>query len=283
MYGKNFLDIYKSGKASMKRKYNPDVVDIKNIRYTFAKSTRDFMTQFGFSFKKGETGWYAQKIVNHGKYADLRLTENELVKADLYLKEKFGLDSDEYRFFWIAVESCSRISALMSMSLDYSEHTSKKTNKTTLIMTAFEKKTKHIKGGKWIKYITRTCTQEAIKALKARGGFKIYERQGKEYQIEDYMKKMLIQLYVSIGKIPNLAELQEKRKIGYKNTGNYWFDHAAHVLRHVGAHYWLSKKNYNYGLVAKLGGWNTIDELKNSYGEMPPEVVLELLEDEDKL
>jgi len=33
--------------------------------------------------------------------------------------------------------------------------------------------------------------------------------------------------------------------------------------------------------VAVIGGWHTIDELKKSYGEMPPEKVLEGIDDED--
>jgi hypothetical protein len=44
----------------------------------------------------------------------------------------------------------------------------------------------------------------------------------------------------------------------------------------LGAHYWLTKKNYNYELVTVIGGWNTIDELRKSYGELPPEKVLEM-------
>jgi len=49
------------------------------------------------------------------------------------------------------------------------------------------------------------------------------------------------------------------------------------VLRHIGAHYWLSKTNYNYGIISEVGGWNTIDELKKSYGQIPPEKILEII------
>jgi len=43
-------------------------------------------------------------------------------------------------------------------------------------------------------------------------------------------------------------------------------------------HYWFSKTNYNYGIIAEIGGWNTIDELKKSYGQIPPEKILEIIE-----
>lgn len=41
--------------------------------------------------------------------------------------------------------------------------------------------------------------------------------------------------------------------------------------------YWLSKTNYNYGIIAEVGGWHTIDELKKSYGQIPPEKILEII------
>ena len=87
----------------------------------------------------------SQKVPNHGLYADLRLTEPELVQANYFIKEQFGIDSDIYRWFWIGIESCARLGALYNMSLDYTKHVTSK--KTTYIMTAFETKTKHIKGG----------------------------------------------------------------------------------------------------------------------------------------
>jgi len=52
----------------------------------------------------------------------------------------------------------------------------------------------------------------------------------------------------------------------------------SHALRHIGAQYWLAKKDFNYGLVSEIGGWHTIDELKKSYGMIPPEKILEVIE-----
>ncbi len=53
--------------------------------------------------------------------------------------------------------------------------------------------------------------------------------------------------------------------------------HWCNTLRHLGAHYWLAKTNYNYGIIAEIGGWHTIDELKKSYGQIPPEKILEII------
>lgn len=62
-----------------------------------------------------------------------------------------------------------------------------------------------------------------------------------------------------------------------EKNDSYFQQHSSNVLRHLGAHYWLSKTNYNYGIIAEVGGWHTIDELKKSYGKIPPEKILELL------
>ena len=49
------------------------------------------------------------------------------------------------------------------------------------------------------------------------------------------------------------------------------------ITRPVGAHYWLSKTNYNYGIITEVGGWYTIDELKKSYEQIPPEKILKII------
>jgi len=58
---------------------------------------------------------------------------------------------------------------------------------------------------------------------------------------------------------------------------SYFQHHPSHALKHLGAHYWLAKTDYNYGIIAEVGGWHTIDELKKSYGQIPPEKILEII------
>lgn len=262
---KNFLVAYKEGSVKGHWK-SPDAVDMANIQYTYAQAVRDFMRTVGkLQYPKGTTGVMAQIPPNHGKYSDVRLTEEEMEQADKYLIENYGLDSDEYRWFWIGVESCARDGALKKMRNDYVKHTSRE-GKTIYIMTAFESKTEHIKGGKWTKYITRPQTQKSIDLLRARGGGMIYENKDNLSAIRFgiKMREEMKKLYTYLGK----AEVHN----------GYFMSHATHVLRHVGAHYWLAKTKYNYGVVAMVGGWNTPNELKKSYGEMPHEVVLEMIE-----
>ncbi|MGI0027206.1 MAG: helix-turn-helix domain-containing protein, partial [Nitrosopumilaceae archaeon] len=259
---KNFLALYREGKAT-NRFQKKRSKDIRIVTYYIAQSVRDFCGYHGMMWKRGVTGVMSQKILSHGKYADKRLTDEEMERADQFIKSKWGLDSDVYRWFWIGIESCARFSALHNMSLEYTKHVSKKTGKVTYIMTAYETKTKHIKGGKWIKYITRPDTQKSIDLLKTRGGTRIYESKEADFPFTQMISKSMKEVYSFLGKT------------------EYFENHPTHALRHIGAHYWLARKNYNYGLVALIGGWITIDELRKSYGEMPPEKVLEIIEEND--
>jgi len=127
-------------------------------------------------------------------------------------------------------------------------------------MNVIESKTSHIRGGRWTKYITKKEVQQSIDLLRERGHNKIYESKASKYAFQIEIREKLIQIYKHLG----------------KNT-HYFLNHHTHVLRHIGAHYWLSKTNYNYGIIAEIGGWNTIDELKKSYGQIPPEKILEII------
>jgi hypothetical protein len=258
---KNYAQLYLEGKAQRDPRGMKSPTDIKNVIYHRAQAIRDFCGFHGITWRRGTTGIMSQSVPNHGKYADVRLTDDELDEADRFIRERWGIDSDVYRWFWIGIESCARFNALYLMKLEYIRHTSRK-GKTTYIMTAFESKTKHIKRGKWIKYITRANTQKSIDILKARGADRIFESRIAKRNFRRQINDSLREIYKHLGK------------------SSYFEEHPTHALRHIGAHYWLAKRRYSYGLVAMIGGWNTIDELRKSYGEIPPEKVLEMIEDD---
>jgi len=228
--------------------------------YPKVQAVRDFCSFYDITWKKGVSGVMSQKVLGHGKYADIRFTDEEFIAADKFIQEKWGLDSDIYRWFWIGVESCARFGALYNMENDYTIHKSS-SGKSVYVMTAHESKTDHIRGGRWTKYITREDTQKSIDLLRARGITKIYESNDSKHKFQNEINEKLSQIYKHLG----------------RNT-NYFLQHATHVLRHIGAHYWLSKTNYNYGIISEVGGWNTIDELKKSYGQIPPEKILEIIQ-----
>ncbi len=259
---REFAHHCKQGKQEKDSRGKRHSVNVSCTVYHRAQAIRDFCGFYDMTWKRGVRGVMSQKTINHGNYADVRLSSEEMEIADKFIKERFGLDSDMYRWFWIGIESCARFSALYSMTLDYTKHISNKTGKITYIMTVFESKTRDVRGGKWYKYVTRPDAQKSIDLLKQRGGTRIHEYDNSPREFQNMISASLSEVYRHLGK-----------------TNNYFFNHPTHVLRHIGAHYWLSKKDYNYGLVAEIGGWNTIDELKKSYGLIPPEKILEIIEE----
>ncbi len=259
---RRFVHHCKQGKQERDSRGNKPNADVSVTIYHRVQGIRDFCGFYDMTWRRGAKGIMSQRIVSHGKYSDILLSSEELEKADRFIKDKFGLDSDVYRWFWIGVESCARFSALYSMTLDYTRHVSSKTGKITYVMIVYESKTRDIRGGKWHKYITRPDTQKSIDLLKQRGGTKIHECNKPLREFHKTIASSLSEVYRHLGK-----------------TNEYYFKHHTHVLRHIGAHYWLSRKNYNYSLVSEIGGWNTIDELKKSYGLIPPEKILEMIEE----
>lgn len=272
-----YLTLFKEGKDKRRVK-SKFIAKIETMDYTASYAIASLCGFYGISWPRG-TSKMSRQIVGHAKYADVRLTDEELARADEYIITKYGIDSNMYRVFWIGVESCARNKALFNMTLEYEKHTSKK-GKVTYFMTAYESKTAHIKDGKWLKYITRENTQKSIDLLKARGVNRIYETTLSKSAFDIEITNQFLDLYQYLGKIVDIEELRKKRDAGHRSTGNYFFDKPIHALRHIGAHYWLKKKKYNHSLVAVIGGWHTVDELKRSYGEIPPEIVIEMI-DED--
>jgi len=256
---RKYTQQYRNGKASLDTR-GKKPLGLRHGVYRIVQGVRDFCAFYGMTWRRGVGGIMSQKIIDHGKYADVRLTTDELERADSFIKEMWGLDSDIYRWFWVGIESCARFNALYNMELDYTK-VNGKTGKTIFVFTAYETKTEQIRGGKWYKYITRPDTQQSLELLKSRGSRRIYESNTLKPFRKDISEKLGL-IYKHLGK-----------------TNRYFFTHPTHVMRHIGAHYWLEKKDYNYGIVSEIGGWNTIDELKKSYGQIPPERILEIIEE----
>jgi len=275
---KSFMELYKEHKAEVRyfKNWSLENTSVEAVRYSYAKAARDFMGFHNYRYPDGEKGIMSQSVTAfHGNFSDVKLTDEELVKADKWLKENHGIDSDIYRIFWFGVESMARNKAIWKATSVYSKHISKKTGKTTYIMEVFESKTQHIMGGKITKYIKKPELQESIDKVISRGSSYIAEeRLGNQVWSEKF-GTMLKELYRFLGK--------EKAHLANQANSNsgYFMNHAFHSLRHIGAHFHLRKTKYHYGFVAEIGGWKKVDELKDSYGKMPPEMILELMESED--
>lgn len=53
----------------------------------------------------------------------------------------------------------------------------------------------------------------------------------------------------------------------------YAIKRPLHLLRHVFAQYMLEATDWNYEVVARLGGWKSAETLRRNYGEPPPHVI----------
>ncbi len=252
---RNFLDAYREGRVPNSRQGS-----IEGVDYRWSYAMVSFCAANGKNWWGRGSSTMSRKIVGHAKYADERLTDQQFEDIDKYLNlQAGGIDSDLFRVFWAGIETCARNAALTSMTLEHTKHTSEKTGKVTYFMSATETKTAHINGGKWVKYITRPDLQKSIDMALERGQTKLVVTPVSQ------LAQQLKEMYIAVG-----------------INREYPLKHVFHTMRHWGAHYWLKKKHYNHSLVAEIGGWHVVDELKKSYGKMPPEVVVQLLEDEDK-
>jgi len=262
-----FMELYEKGESWM-RKSRKKVGMSETLQLRLNYALVSLCSMNGITWQRGTTTM-SRKIVRHGLYADIRLTKEEFQKAETYLIEKYGIDSNEYRWFWVGVETCSRIGALLDMKLDFvisKSVTKDGSERRTFFMKVFESKTQHIAGGIWKKWIKRKNTQEALERLKNRGGTRIYETSDSKALFRRKILDSMRDLFRHLGKDPD----------------SFFFNKPSHALRHIGAHYYLSKGDYsNHVLVAKVGGWHTIDELIKSYGELPPEKVNEQLDKYD--
>ncbi len=242
--------------------------DIESKEYNVNQALASLCAVHSISWERG-TEEMPRVVVGHGKYKKVRFSKNEFKKADKYLIEKFGVDSDEYRWFWIGVETCSRSSALMVMKLNYEEVLNKDGSTKSLHMDTFESKQEHTKaGGDVEKFVRRKNTIISIKALRKRGSNTIYENKAnlKKIQLKKYFTETMKDLY---------------RFLGHEET-EYFFIRPNHTLRHLGAQYWLLKSDFrDFSIVAKIGDWANISELIDSYGGTPPEVFQKTLDEYD--
>ena len=100
------------------------------------------------------------------------------------------------------------------------------------------------------------------------------------YQVTQLQDKIInfaktAQTYNGLSGATNHRNLQQLFVKCYRQAGlveDYWSLRPFHSIRHIFAHYWLRKTNFNYEQVAKQGHWGATTELKRSYGQLPNEL-----------
>ena len=266
-----FISEYMAGNAPVRYVKDPKQMDQAHIAYNFSKACRDFMRTHGFAYPTGEGGVMSQSISQfHGNYADVRLSEEQYEKGKKYIIEKWGLDSDIFRWYGVGIEAFPRKGAIIAMSSNH-EIFENKAGKQIMTLKAYESKTSHYKKGIWLKYIFDLQVQESIKLVHARGGGYIIEERGHVELMTkaNYPKLKEVYRHLGVDKL-HLRDPED-------DSSGYFMEHPSHVLRHCGAQRLLRKTRWNVEFVAKRG-WKKSQELVDSYGEMPPEVEMEVLD-----
>lgn len=256
-------------KLALRLQQNPETYDKSNkglksenweSRFHGLKMSARIFVQFhGVPLPKNIGGIASGKVIQHGQYADVRLSQIEIEKAKQYIIEKYGLDSDIFRVFMIGIQSGSRKNALLKMECQWEVHQGAD-NLTYFQMSAYETKTE----SNWKKYIYDKETQQSLILQKNRGEkFIISTRVATSTKSKEIIEQ-LRDVYRFLGK----AELHNR----------YFMRKPFHALRHIAAQNWIVRLNGNLSIVASVCGWKSDIELIASYGELPAQLILSQIE-----
>lgn len=269
-YMNQFMDLYMQKKAKINYNKNWDASRVQKIttQYMYAQSVRDFMRILGYAYPKGKGGVMSQTVTPfHGKYADVRMTKLQYREGKKFIKEKWGHDSDIFRWFSFGIEAFPRKSAILSARANYEKVTYLK--KEYYSMEVIETKTSQYKGGKWKKLIYDDDTKQSIDFVKNRNSEYIIETHRTENQIRKEIYPKLLEVF-------RFLELtHHARRIADDETTSYFIAKPSHALRHCGTQIWLFATKWNTKYVSGMG-WKDESELSNSYGEMPEELKMEV-------
>jgi len=230
---------------------------VKMVPRQIRMAIRHFLASKGIAIQRGmgaQFGLSGEKQ-NYGKYGHIKLSDDEIETARVMLRE---IGAKEIAFFDWGIESCARYETLARTEIEKIEAT-----EDYLTARVYESKTEKT----WTKYLLINKyahareTANEIQALMEDGAKFLFLKDGRQSEINDMMadiSKVLRSIYEKLGK-----------------RDQYFYMKPIHTLRHIGAHLWLRRTNYDYVLVAKIGGWESVQTLIDCYGEMPPEIVLE--------
>jgi len=242
--------------------HSQTVKDSGSAFYRMKMSSRLFVQFHGIPLPKNMGGIASGKTINHGQYADVRLTLEEIDRAEDFIIKKYGLDSDIFRVCFVGIESGARKTALLNMECSWTEGINKKGIKT-FFMKAYESKTE----SSWTKYIRRPKTQESLLLQREKGEKFIISRTRDLRKKEDELQEQLRSVYKFLGK--------------EESHNGYFMRKPFHALRHIATQYWIKISKGNLTLTRKACGWKSDVELIASYGDIPPEIVIEMLDDVD--
>ena len=186
---------------------------------------------------------------SYGEYRFVRLTEEQIEKVREILKDNL----EALTFFDWGIESLARATTLCKTKMNFVQEG----DIVTTIM--YESKTEK-SFQKFLLLNIKHCreTWEEIKKLGKGRTYLFFEKEPNTNDIKRFQSKM--------SKI--LKEAYRKAGV----TEPYAYKKPFHFLRHTGAHLWLMRTSYDYGLVSELG-WEDINTLRDCYGGLPLDIL----------
>ena len=255
---RDFAQAMQTGKIkyATTRGSKPTYDDMSTRFFNYVMAVRNFCAVSGVSIPPKINGVLSGKKQSYGKYAHVKLSFEKIDECVKILGEKYGYASKEQALFVFYYLTCARKQA----GLDVKAHTVTIHESGWIVCRVDESKT----GNTWIKYIPNDNTHQQIflDYVKKREGFKYLfgdsiEEINKTY---DLLPSIFVEIY---------------RLVGIKEE--YFNIMPVHALRHVGAHYWLNRTKYNHAIVARIGGWKSVQTLIDCYGQPDEDYIINFL------
>ena len=261
------------------RKTSPDGSDGESSFYAVRMAVRNWLDYNGIHLPRGNLcpkNLSGKIVSSHGKAADVHASKEQIEKCNAFLenpKSKMPYPKrriDTEIFFKFGIETASRETAIVTALLKNAKFSD--TGKLTF--ETIERKLTHV--GKHTQKKRIFCGElvRLIREKKAAGEPCLIGTKNEYMPFNEMENIRSPDLHPNQKQQIALKEIRENLRACYIAAGltdEYFTKKPSHSLRHIAAQDWLRRSEFDYGFVAKLGGWNTLDELKTSYGEMPPE------------
>ena len=266
----------------MKTAHETSITSVNSF-YTCRMAIRSWLSFNGIVIPKPCTygHLHGEVVESHGQAAHVRMSKSEIAQANTILENpKAKLPFPERRidteiFFKFGVETCARQMAIVTAKISAENYGGWNSSERTF--KVIERKLYHVGKHRMIK---RIFCSELVRIINARqkAGEKCLIGKPNEYvnfstmenESSDDVKQNRQQVNALKEIDANLRAVYEQ--VGGNAADPYFTKKPSHSLRHVGAQYWLRKSRFDYGFVAELGGWTTLQELQKSYGGMPRDV-----------
>ena len=247
-------------------------VNSESSFYAVRMAVRSWLQYSGVTIPRGNlcpANLSGKIISTHGAAAHIRATPHEIEQVRNLLTHKTELPypdrrQDTLMYFEFGIETGARHMTILT-ALTGKFDASAKT------IEVIERKLSHV--GKH-RQLRRIFCPELIALIEAKikTGEKCIIGSENEYMpFAEMGKESSDDLHQTKQQAKNAKEIGDNLKAVYQQVGgnlskDYYARKPFHSLRHIAAQVWLDKSDYDYGFVAELLGWTTIDELKTSYG-----------------